>query len=1135
MLLPIIGRGQDITRDTVKFTDIDTVLLYNRSSILANSTMESLKSQNYIEASYLSVELCDVLKILDDSLFQAVAVQKRDEIIDILISKSKYHDNLGEYTAKIEVDTVLLNHISSIDGNENPKYIFLLDDLTQTYIYTYDYYNALKTAEEALYLREKVFGKTHRDYGTTLANIAFIHFNLANYAQSYEFSLQSLEVIEKTVGKESSLYISSLDFLVAALSTMGGDRNKALELNLEILNLTKKTVGKEDVTYVEKLLNVANSYYSLNKKDIAFKYTQDAFSILEKTVGKNNYAYVLALARRGAIELDESNFNKAIKTHLEAVEISENLSSVDLGHNDYYLIALNNLATTYLKSNYLEQAIEIFEQIIEIIRTNRTGYNKMHEINAISSLYNLYSDFGDYNKAHEISLEAFQLAEQSFSNQSNFYLTALNNLAISYLHQGDYNRSIELHLKALSIKEKLYGTENKSYALSLSNLSQSYSYLGEYDKALEISIESFSIKEKLYKKEDIEYANRLSDLAASYFWINDYNKSKELNLNAIDIFQKLLPKDHPSYVSCLDNLAYTYRNLDDFESSYYTFQKVNKSELSRLKYIETFANPKLYQDIIASIRYRAHQIMNLALKLNSSLFLKQASENIAFLKGRELQNENYLKQLIFKTKDDRLLKMYSEWEAIHKKINSIYEASITEHETLKINLNDLENRAEYLERKLVSNIDFHKTESASLFQKIETHLKDEEVYVDVLNINKIDYESDQHWTLSTEYYASTFKKTDTIPRLIYLGSDSYLDSIYNYYYSYTEERPSNNEFSYRDIVYGNICYENFWSKLDPYLEGVSTVYFSPEGVYSKINPNVLYDSTSNSFLMDKYDIIYVSNVDDFVHQKENIQLYERPDDLHAVLIGNPTFLLEEDVVVLASNESTTRSISQDDLYSLQRGMLLSDLPGTQTEIDLISDNLKSKGWDVELISGVEATETRVKSLEAPKILHIATHGFFFEDQEMVKRSNMISTDNKKAVSNPMTRSGLIFSGGENTMNGEMLAYDNGWLNSYEASLLNLRGTELVVLSACNTGSGDVQNGKGVYGLQRAIRVAGAESLIMSMWEVDDKATQELMTYFYDYWIDKNMTKKDAFNKAQEKIREKYKHPYYWGAFIMIGK
>ena len=409
-----------------------------------------------------------------------------------------------------------------------------------------------------------------------------------------------------------------------------------------------------------------------------------------------------------------------------------------------------------------------------------------------------------------------------------------------------------------------------------------------------------------------------------------------------------------------------------------------------------------------------------------------------------------------------------------------------------------------------------------------SNLESNEVFLDILNIPKSQEESNN-------YYAYVIKESNLTSQLVDLGSVSYFDSSYHNYSNYTKKRPSRNEFNNEDKRHGNICYENFWSKLEPYLEGVSTVYFSPEGVYSKINPNVLYDSTTSSFLIDKYDIVYVSNVEDFVHQKENIQLYERPDDLHAVLVGNPTFLLGEEDVVFASNENPSRAINQDELDSLQRGASLSQLPATQTEIYLISDNLKSKGWDVELISGVDATETRVKSIEAPKILHIATHGFFFEDQEMIKRSNMISADNKKAVANPMTRSGLIFSGAENTMNGEILADDNGWLNSYEASLLNLRGTELVVLSACETGSGDVQNGKGVYGLQRAIRVAGAESLIMSMWEVDDKATQELMTYFYDYWIDKNKTKKEAFKEAQQKIREKYKHPYYWGAFIMLGE
>ena len=128
---------------------------------------------------------------------------------------------------------------------------------------------------------------------------------------------------------------------------------------------------------------------------------------------------------------------------------------------------------------------------------------------------------------------------------------------------------------------------------------------------------------------------------------------------------------------------------------------------------------------------------------------------------------------------------------------------------------------------------------------------------------------------------------------------------------------------------------------------------------------------------------------------------------------------------------------------------------------------------------------------------------------------------------------LVFAGAQNTANNDVLPFDNGLLNSYEASFLNLRGTELVVLSACQTGLGDVQSGRGVYGLQRAIKIAGAKSIIMSMWSVSDDATQELMTYFYDFWIEKNMSKRAAFDAAKKEVRKKYPHPFYWGPFIIL--
>ena len=170
-------------------------------------------------------------------------------------------------------------------------------------------------------------------------------------------------------------------------------------------------------------------------------------------------------------------------------------------------------------------------------------------------------------------------------------------------------------------------------------------------------------------------------------------------------------------------------------------------------------------------------------------------------------------------------------------------------------------------------------------------------------------------------------------------------------------------------------------------------------------------------------------------------------------------------------------------------------------------------------------------------MHIATHGYFLADGD-VGSGGAAGVNAENAKGNPLLRSGLLLAGASRTLSGhaipDLQSNDNGVLTAYEAMNLSLEGTDLIILSACETGLGDVRAGEGVYGLQRAFQVAGARALIMSLWKVDDVATQLLMTNFYTYWA-KGGSKLKAFRQAQLKLMAQYKDPYYWGAFVMMGE
>jgi CHAT domain-containing protein len=303
-------------------------------------------------------------------------------------------------------------------------------------------------------------------------------------------------------------------------------------------------------------------------------------------------------------------------------------------------------------------------------------------------------------------------------------------------------------------------------------------------------------------------------------------------------------------------------------------------------------------------------------------------------------------------------------------------------------------------------------------------------------------------------------------------------------------------------------YKVFWEPIQKEIGLSSVIYLSPDGVYNQLNLEAI-PTPDGKYVIDNANIVLVSNTKDLYLRK--LKAKAGVPSKTATMFGNPAFY--------ASASDNQKILA---------------LPGTEKEVNELDQLLKEKGWKTtEYVEGF-ASEDRVKEMESPKIFHVATHGF---TTPVLNKSETAALTESEAMmtENPLMKTGLLLKGAGDILDKTNFNYniESGILTAYEAMSLNLDKTDLVVLSACETGLGEIANGEGVYGLQRAFLVAGAKVLIMSMFKVDDDATQKLILNFYKKWLTTN-NMHQSFIDAKKELRAEYPEPYFWAPFMMIG-
>lgn len=323
-------------------------------------------------------------------------------------------------------------------------------------------------------------------------------------------------------------------------------------------------------------------------------------------------------------------------------------------------------------------------------------------------------------------------------------------------------------------------------------------------------------------------------------------------------------------------------------------------------------------------------------------------------------------------------------------------------------------------------------------------------------------------------------------------------------------------------------YQLIFQPLALYLKNVKRIYISTDGLLNKIAFASLQDA-SGKYLIDRYELRFLLNTRD-VASKKNVML--KAGNLTCALFGGAIF------------DATTSTVKDSLLASrsLPRGLRGSSswdyLPGTLSEVQSINSILKGQHWSVAAYTDMQASEKNFKDkggANAPAIIHIATHGFYFPLQRHFTNSARTIPSVYQDAENPLMRSGLVFASANKSWLGAVVAEgdEDGILTAYELANMDLSNTQLVVLSACETGVGQIMNGEGVFGLQRALRQAGVKKMIVSLWPVSDKETAEMMEHFYSALaISKNINA--SFRLAQAKMRSKYPDkPALWAGFLLM--
>jgi CHAT domain-containing protein/tetratricopeptide (TPR) repeat protein len=1073
--------------------------------------------------------------------------------VDAMIEKSiKFHSQ-GNYAAAADIWRRLVGIAEKVYGPDHLYVATSLNNLAWLLIEQRQYFEAEPLYRRALIIREKALGQDHPDVSVSLNNLAGLLSDQGQYGAAEPLHRRSLAIREKVLGPEHPDVATSLNNLAGLLSDQG-QYGAAEPLYRRSLAILVKTLGPEHPNLATSLNNLAELLNNQGQYIEAEPLYRRSLAIREKALGPDHPDIAISLNNLAHLLNEQGQYAAAESLYQRSLAIIQNALGPD--HPNVATI-LGNLAGLLSDQGQYDKAEILFLRSLAI---QEKAFGPDHPDIAISlgNLAELFNTKRQYSAAEPLYQRSLAIHQKALGLNHPYVAISLANLANLMMRQGLYAKVEPLIRRSLAIREKALGPDHPDVASSLANLSDFLSHQGQYAEAEALIRRSLAIREKAFGPDHLDIAFSLNNLALLLKEQGQNAAAEPLYQRSLAIHEKALGPDHPHTAISLNNLAVFLGDQG----------KYSEAEILARRSLEirekSFGVD--HYNVTTSLYSLAWLLYEQKLYNKATLFLYRSSQNEANWLLRELP------LLPDQARTDQLRELGSGWEYTFGVIAAYPPAASLALET-RLNRQGLLPEIEQRQALLLNapGVDRDKVEqlqaltqrlasvSLPVDQRVSVREQRDKLQVELyrqipdLQIQLVTavevaqalpadgalvefqryrpYDGrkpkPQRWG-EARYIALVLKPSGQITS-VPLGSAAAIDALVHKGLSSSAQDQSDAEVSWGEL--GKLVLK----PLLPQLRGSRQWFFSPDSELNRVPFAALPSPQQpDKPLAQSVQLRLLTTGRELLRLQQSV-----PAGSAAVVMANPSYDRAGAKTAPPAKAVAAATVAQRRSTELGSSQWR-QLPASEREGQQVASLLGTR-----LISGAAATTTALQRQQRPRVLHVATHGFFLADQDNQPAAPLRAIQEESHLlqslrqEDPQLRSGLVFAGANQPA---LDPNDDGHLTAAEALALNLKGTELVVLSACSTGQGEVRTGEGVYGLQRSLTVAGARSTLLSLWKVDDTATAEFMVRFY-LRLKAGEGRADALAAVQAEFRggvvkgpkgEDWSTPYHWAAWQLTG-